>query len=275
LDLIGTVLITLSLGALTYGTTLAGDTGWRLTATGLTVAGLVLLAVFVLVESRLPDPLLPSRLFTNRVFNGCNIMTFMTYGALSAVLFLFVLNLQVAGHYGALAAGMATLPITVLLLFLSPRAGALSAKIGPRVPMTAGPLIASVGIALTARIDEHHHNYLIDVLPGITVFGLGLACLVAPLVSTVMGSAPPDDVGLASGVNNAVARAASLLAVAVIPPLAGLTGAKYEQPAAMAHSYRLTVLICIGVLIIGAIAVTLTVPNRPPVPEEISDDARN
>jgi EmrB/QacA subfamily drug resistance transporter len=274
LDLIGTVLITLCLASLTYGTTLAGG-GWGATASSITLAGLVLLGVFVLVESRLPDPMLPPRLFTNRVFDGANVMTFMTYGALSAVLFLFVLNLQVAGHYGALAAGLATLPITILLLLLSPRAGALSAKIGPRLPLTVGPLLAAVGIALTARIDEHHHNYLIDVLPGIAVFGLGLACLVAPLTATVMSAADENDVGIASGVNNAVARSASLLAVAVIPPLAGLTGEKYQQPAAMAHSYRLTVAICIVILIVGAIAVLLTVPSRRPVPEVISDDAGN
>jgi MFS family permease len=107
------------------------------------------------------------------------------------------------------------------------------------------------------------------------VFGLGLACLVAPLVSTVMGAADENDVGIASGVNNAVARSASLLAVAVIPPLAGLTGEKYTQPVAMAHSYKLTVAICIVVLIVGAVAVLLTVPSRHPVPEEISDDAGN
>jgi EmrB/QacA subfamily drug resistance transporter len=275
LDLSGTVLISLCLAALTYGTTLAGDTGWSGTAAGITAAGIVLLGVFVVVESRLEHPMLPPRLFKNRVFNGANVMTFMTYGALSAVMFLFVLNLQVAGHYGALAAGLATLPITILMLLLSPRAGELSVKIGPRLPMTIGPLLAAVGIGLTARVDEQHHNYLIDILPGMVVFGLGLSCLVAPLVSTVMGAADENDVGIASGVNNAVARSASLLAVAVIPPLAGLTGEKYRQPAAMAHSYKVTVLICIVVLIIGAIAVLLTVPSQHPALQEVSDDTGN
>jgi EmrB/QacA subfamily drug resistance transporter len=274
LDFTGTVLISLSLAGLTYGTTLAGDTGWGPTALGCTLAGVVLLAVFALVESRISSPLVPPRLFANRAFDGANLMTFMTYGAMGAVFFLFVLNLQVSAHYGALAAGLATLPITILLLFLSPRAGALSARIGPRLPMTLGPLIAAAGIALTARIDEQHHNYLIDVLPGMIVFGLGLACLVAPLTSTVMSSAPADDVGIASGVNNAVARSASLLAVAVIPPLAGLTGEKYRVPELMAHGYRITVAICIAVLIVGALAVTLTVP-RTSVLQETSDVPRD
>jgi MFS family permease len=112
------------------------------------------------------------------------------------------------------------------------------------------------------------------VLPGMIVFGLGLACLVAPLTSTVMSSAPADDVGIASGVNNAVARSASLLAVAVIPPLAGLSGEKYRVPELMAHGYRITVAICSVILIVGALAVTLTVPRTPAL-QETSDVPRD
>ena len=264
LDLTGTALIALSLGALTYGTTLAGDTGWGPETIAITAAGVVLLALFVFVESRLRQPLLPLRLFANRVFVGANVMTFTTYAALSTVLFLFVINLQVAGGYGALAAGLSTLPMTFMLLVVSPRAGALAIRIGPRLPMTAGPLIAALGIALTTRIDSRHHHYLTDVLPGIALFGLGMACLVAPLTTTVMSAAPSDDVGIASGVNNAVSRAAGLLAVAVLPPLAGLTGEKYRIPADMTHSYRIAIAICVGILISGAIVVACTVGNPRP-----------
>src|SRR4030095_5212079 len=108
----------------------------------------------------------------------------------------------------------------IFMLFLSARSGALAARIGPRLQMTAGPLICAAGLLLMLRIDAQHHNYVTDVLPGVVVFALGLTTFVAPLTATVMGTAPQDEVGIASGVNNAVARAASLLAVAVLAPLA-------------------------------------------------------
>ncbi|MGI8666831.1 MAG: MFS transporter [Jatrophihabitans sp.] len=270
LDVAGTALIALSLAALTYGTTQAGADGWGPLTLASTVAGLALLAAFVLVESRSRQPLLPLRLFADRAFVGANLVTFTTYAALATVLFLFVVNLQVSGHYGALAAGLAPIPLTVMLLVVSPRAGALAARIGPRWPMTVGPSLVALGFGLTLRMDERHHDYLRDVLPGMVVFGLGMALLIAPLITTVMGSVPADDVGIASGVNNAVSRAAGLLAVAVIPPLAGLTGDRYRIPAEMTHSYRIAVLICIALLLIGAGVVPWTVPNSRPVLEDAS-----
>ncbi|UQX88639.1 MFS transporter [Jatrophihabitans telluris] len=281
LDMAGTVLIALALGGLTYGTTLAGSSGWNGTAVGCTLAGVLLLAVFVVVEDRRRYPLVPPRLFANRTFTGSNLMTFTTYGALGAVFFLMVLDLQVAGGYGPLAAGLAGLPITVLLLVLSPRTGALSSRIGPKLPMTVGPLLAATGVALTMRIGTNSHNYLTDVLPGILVFGLGMSLVVAPLTATVMAAAPPSEVGVASGVNNAVARSASLLAVAVLPPLAGLTGERYQIPSVMAHGYRVAAASCAGLLVIGAIVVAFTVtgtpvPSAPAVPpQEVDDDARD
>jgi EmrB/QacA subfamily drug resistance transporter len=274
LDVTGTVLIALGLGGLTYGTTLAGDTGWGATALGATVGGLVVLAVFVLVEGRRAFPLLPPRLFRNRTFTGANLMTFTTYGSLGAVFFLLVLNLQVAGGYGPLAAGLSLLPATVLLLVLSPRTGAFATRVGPRLPMIAGPIVAAGGIALTTRLDAHHHNYLIDVLPGITVFGLGMALLVAPLTSTVMGSVPVDEVGLASGVNNAVARSAALVAVAVLPPLAGITGDKYRIASVMSSGYRVAVWICVVILLLGALVVAFTVSGSPREGSDSSNGAK-
>lgn len=264
LDVVGTVLIALGLGGLTYGTTLAGSSGWNAASTGTAVGGLLVMVAFFVVEDRRKYPLLPPRLFTNRTFTGANLMTFTTYGALGAVFFLMVLDLQVAGGYGALAAGLAGLPVTVLMLVLSPRAGALATRFGPRLLMMTGPLVAALGIALTARIDVDHHAYLTDVFPGVAIFGLGMSMLVAPLTATVMAAAPPSDVGVASGVNNAVARSASLLAVAILPPLAGLTGDRYRIPSVMAHGYRVSVAICVGILILGAIVVAFTVTGRAP-----------
>jgi EmrB/QacA subfamily drug resistance transporter len=261
LDVPGTLLVAAGLGALTYGTTSAGSGGWGASAFGITAVGVLLLVAFVAVERRTKQPLIDLDLFANRAFSGANLMTFMTYGALGAVLFVLVLNLQISAGYGALAAGISTLPITVVLLLLSARSGALAARIGPRLQMTAGPLLCATGLLLTMRIDASHRNYVTDVLPGIVVFALGLATFVAPLTATVMGTAPPDEVGVASGINNAVARAASLLAVAVLPPLAGLHGEGYRDVAVMVHGYRVIAICCAVMLGIAALIVVLTVRN--------------
>jgi hypothetical protein len=232
-------------------------------AIGSTVAGIVLMGLFVVVELRTRDALVPPSLFADRTFTGTNLMTFAAYGSLGALFFVLVLQLQVAAGYGALAAGVATLPVTVLLLFLSARSGRLAARLGPRLQLTVGPLVAAAGLALLLRIDATHRNYFLDVLPGILLFGLGMATLVAPLVATVMGSAPPDEVGIASGVNNAVARAASLLAVAILPPLAGLHGDNYLSVPTMVHGFRIVTLCCIVLMVVAAGVVLLTVRHGP------------
>ncbi len=267
LDVPGTVLVAAGLAALTYGTTSAGSDGWNTTAYAITASGLVLLGVFVAVERRTPEPLVALDLFANRAFTGANLMTFMAYGALGAVLFVLVLNLQISAGYGALAAGISTLPITIVLLLLSARSGALAARIGPRLQMTVGPLLCAAGLLLTLRIDAQHRSYVADVLPGVVVFALGLATFVAPLTATVMGTAPPDEVGVASGINNAVARAASLLAVAVLPPLAGLRGEGYREVPVMVHGYRVVAICCAILLGVAALIVVVTV-GKPALAEK-------
>jgi EmrB/QacA subfamily drug resistance transporter len=261
LDVPGTALVAGALAALTYGTTQAGSSDWGPVAIGSVVAGVALLVAFVVVERRTKDALVPPSLFANRTFTGTNLMTFATYGAMGALFFVLSLVLQVAAGYGPLEAGIASLPTTVLLLLVSARAGALAARIGPKFQLTVGPLVAAGGLALLLRIDEQHRNYVTVVLPGIVLFGLGISALVAPLTATVMGAAPPDQVGIASGVNNAVARAASLLAVAVLPPLAGLHGDAYRSPGSMVHGFRIVTLCCIVLLVIAAGVVLLTVRN--------------
>jgi EmrB/QacA subfamily drug resistance transporter len=263
LDLPGTILVAAALAALTYGTTEAGSSGWHALAISITGGGLVLIAVFVIVERRTREALVPPALFADRTFTGTNLMTFAAYGALGALFFVLTLHLQVSAGYGPLAAGIATLPVTVLLLLLSTRSGRLAARIGPRLQLTVGPLIAAAGLALLLRIDPSHRNYFADVLPGIVLFGLGMATLVAPLVATVMGSAPDDEVGIASGVNNAVARAAGLLAVAVLPPLAGLHGDAYESIPTMVHGFRVVTICCVGLMVVAAGVVLLTVRPGP------------
>jgi EmrB/QacA subfamily drug resistance transporter len=262
IDTSGTVLVAGSLGAITYGTTLAGSKGWGVLSVGATAAGIVLGALFVLAERREHDPIVPLRLFADRTFSGTNVMTLLTYAALSAVFFILVLDLQVAAGYGALVAGLATLPITLVMLLFSARSGALAARIGPRVQLVAGPLVCAAGLVALLRLDAHHRSYLVDILPGVLAFAVGLTLLVAPLTATVMASAPSDDVGIASGVNNAVARAGGLLAVAILPPLAGLHGGNYRQEAVMVHGYRVVTGSCIGLLVAAALVVVLTVRTR-------------
>lgn len=266
-DVLGTVTVAAGLAAVTYGTTSAG-TGWGPRQISTTAVGAVLLLAFAALEVRLArqgrTALVPVRLFRDRVFAGTNAMTLLTYGAMGVFLFLLVLDLQVTGGYGALPAGLATLPVTVLLLLFSARVGRLAARIGPRLPLVAGPLLAAAGLALSLRIDEQHHGYVSVVLPAVTVFALGLTLIVAPLTATVMGAAPAGDVGIASAVNNAVARTGGLLAVAVIPPLAGLHGEAYRVAETLTHAYRWATLGCVGLLVVSALIIALTVGRAAP-----------
>jgi EmrB/QacA subfamily drug resistance transporter len=261
-DLIGIVVVAAGLAALTYGTIRAGDDGWNVISSTVCLVGLAFLTGFVLIESRRNSPLVPTELFRDRTFAGTNAMTLLTYGALGVFFFLLVLHLQVVGEYGPFTAGLATLPLTVLLLAFSGASGKLAVRVGPRRPLITGPLLAALGLALTLRIDAHHRNYWIDVLPAVSVFAIGMVFVVAPLTATVMGAAPADRVGIASGVNNAVARAGGLLAVAVIPSLAGLQGGSYRDAAIMTHGYRVSVLCCIGLLVASSLIVAVSIARR-------------
>jgi len=238
IDFGGAGLTVVSLAFLTYGLVVED---WIPT-----VAGLVLLIAFVLHQRRIPHALVPLELFADRVFTALNICTFAIYGALSGGMFLLVLQLQYVTGYSPLEAGLATLPPTILLLLFSGRAGALGEKFGPRLPMTFGPLIAAASMVLYLRVDGDAN--LVEVLvPGI-VFGIGLTILVAPLTTSVLASAPADQAGIASGINNAVARTAGLLAVAAIPPLAGIAGADFSSPEVFSPGYRIGMMICAGML---------------------------
>ena len=157
------------------------------------------------------------------------------------------------------------LPITIIMLLLSSRAGALSQRIGPRLPMTAGPLIIAGGLLMMGRIGAGS-DYVTDVLPAVVVFGLGLALTVAPLTTTVLAAVDARHAGLASGVNNAVARVAGLLAVALLPALAGLTGAAYREPVRFSGGFHTAVLIGAGLCVVGGLsaAVGITNPRRAP-----------
>ncbi len=179
------------------------------------VAGLVVMAVFVRHERRAPDPMVPASLFASRAFTVTNVVTLAVYAGLGSATFFVALFLQQVGGYSALQGGLSLMPITFFLLFLSGRWGALAGRIGSRPLMTAGPLVAAVGLALFLRVDAHA-DYVSDVLPSVLLFGLGLSMTVAPLTATAMAAAPHELAGTASGFNNAVARIAGLLAIAVV-----------------------------------------------------------
>lgn len=260
-DWLGAVLTVVGLGGLTWavlGSTGAGHLGVRLLA-GAT--GVVALICFVLVERHSTHPLVPTDLFRSVTFSITNATTFILYGAIGCFFFLLVVELQVVAGFSPLAAGAATLPVTVLTLVLSPWSGQLAQRIGPRTQMTVGPVICAAGVLLTLRAGPGA-GYWTDVLPALTVFGIGLAAFVAPLTSTALSSAPPGNAGVASGVNNAVARSGSLLAVAVLPVLVGLTGTAYEDPSRFLVAFQRSAWIEASFFVIGAAVAAWGLPAR-------------
>lgn len=260
-DLPGTLLGALGLAGLTYASTAGGERGADPVVVAAGVIGVLSLVGFVWVERTSDHPLVPTGLFASRQFTVANIVTFVVYGSLGAVLFLLVLQLQVVSGFSPLEAGISLLPMTLIMLVLSARSGALAAKIGPRLQMTAGPLIAAFGMLLMLRIGPDA-SYATDVLPAVVIFGLGMTTLVAPLTATVLAAAPREHAGAASGVNNAVARTAGLLAVALLPPIAGLTGDVYRDPVAFATGFHMAVWIGTGLLIAGGLLSAVGISNR-------------
>jgi MFS family permease len=204
--------------------------------------------------------MMPLSLFRSAQFNAANVATFAVYGALGGALFLLPIQLQQVSGYTALQAGISLLPITLIMLALSTRSGALAARIGPRLQMTVGPLVIAAGLALFTRIGGSG-NYLTEVLPAVLVFGFGLAINVAPLTATVLSAVPAEHAGMASAVNNDVARAASLIAVAVLPAAAGLTGDSYLHPEQFSAGFHTASLIAAGVCVLGGVVAALFIRN--------------
>jgi EmrB/QacA subfamily drug resistance transporter len=264
LDTAGGGLVTLGLIGLTYGLIEGPSSGWGrpLTLTAL-IGGVALLAAFGVRERLASAPLLQLSMFTSSQFSAANVVTFVVYGALGGTLFLLPIELEQVSGYTALEAGISLLPVTFIMLILSARSGALAARIGPRLQMSVGPVIIGVGLLLLARIG-YSGNYLTEVLPAVVVFGFGLAINVAPLTSTVLAAAPAESAGMASAVNNDVARAAGLIAVAVLPAAAGLTGAAYLHRAQFEAGFRTASFISAGLCVLagGLAALTIRNPRR-------------
>ncbi|MEO3786188.1 MFS transporter [Actinocorallia sp. B10E7] len=246
-DAVGGVLVTGGLVGLTYGLIEGPERGWTAPA-----ALALLLVVFVWWESRVDHPLLPLGMFRSVGFSVTNVVTFIVYGALGGALFLLPLQLQQVSGYTPLEAGIALLPVTVIMLLLSSKSGAVAAKIGPRLQMSVGPLVVGAGFALLVRVGEEG-DYLLEVFPAVCVFGLGLAITVAPLTATVLAAVPARHAGIASAVNNDVARAASLIAVAVFPALVGITGDAYLRPERFSAGFHAASLIAAALCVAGGL----------------------
>ncbi|MEI8408129.1 MULTISPECIES: MFS transporter [unclassified Kribbella] len=262
LDLTGAAFATIGLAGLTFGLISAGDRGFGdpLVLVSLAV-GVVALAVFVEVERRSSHPMLPPGIFANRRFTGANLVTVVVYGALGTATFLVVVYLQTVLEYSALQAGAALLPMTILMLALSGYAGGLAEKIGARIPMTVGPLLMGAGFLLMLRI-EPGVSYVGGVLPAVVVLGLGLVATVAPLTATVLSSVEDHHAGIASGVNNAVARSAQLMAVAAIPIAAGITGDSYRDPVAFSEGFGNALWISAALAVAGGVLAWVTLGDR-------------
>ncbi len=261
LDFRGSALASLALAGITFAVIQAPDQGLGSPPVIVAlVVGVVSAVAFVSAERRSPEPMLPLSIFASRQFTSANVLTFVVYTALGGVFFLLVVFLQVALGYTPVAAGAASLPVTAVMLVLSPRAGALAQRIGPRLPLTLGPILVGLGTLLMSRIDRGA-SYLGSVLPAVVVFGLGLSLVVAPITATVLAAADERHAGVASGVNNAVARTAGLAAVAVLPLIAGLSGTDYQSPAAITDGFHAAMVACAALSVAGGVLAWLTISN--------------
>ena len=259
IDLSGAALAAIGLGGTTYALIEAPEGGGAaVIATAL--IGVGALIGFFVRERRTANPMLPLGIFRSRQFSAANAVTFVVYAALGVVFFLLVSFLQISMGYTPIEAGSASLPVTFLMLLGSARAGALAQRIGPRIPLTLGPLIIAAGLLLMERIDPGD-SYIADVLPAVLVFGIGLTLVVAPVTATVLAAVDSSHSGIASGVNNAVARVAGLLAVAVIPILAGITGDKFYEPSHMTSGFHKGMMICAILAAAGAVIAWTTISS--------------
>jgi EmrB/QacA subfamily drug resistance transporter len=279
IDLQGAVLTALGLAGTTYALIEApGGASAAVLVAG--IGGVLALVAFFVVEHRSPNPMLPLEIFRSRQFSAANAVTFVVYAALSGFFFLLVAFLQISMNYTPIEAGAASLPVTFLMLIFSARSGALAQRIGARLPLTLGPLIIAAGLLMLLMVNPGD-SYLTTVLPAIVVFGLGLTLVVAPVTATVLAAANVNHSGIASGVNNAVARVAGLLAVAVLPVIAGLTGDSFYDPAKMTDGFHTAMIVCAVLAALGGalawLTISSTVLHAEPepggdTPEQLAED---
>jgi EmrB/QacA subfamily drug resistance transporter len=257
-DIVGGVLCALGLAGPVYALIEQPQRGWSdpLIIGGL-VAGVVLLGAFVWWEQRAPQPMLPLRLFRKRNFTFANVETLTVYAGLSTLTFFLVLFLQQLAGYSALKSGFALVPITVVMFVLSPRVGRMSMRYGPRLFMGIGPLIAAAGVLPLMWLDPGF-DYWLELLPPLLLFSVGLSLIVAPLTSTVLADAGERDAGIASGVNNAVARVAGLLGIAVV----GVAAASATSDQLDLKGFHVSMGITAGLIAFGGVIGLAGIRNR-------------
>jgi EmrB/QacA subfamily drug resistance transporter len=260
LDFAGAILAAVGLAGTTYALIEGPGQGLSPLILLAGIGGVLVLAAFIVAERRSPNPMMPLAMFSSRQFTAANLVTFVVYAALSGVFFLLVAFLQISLGYSPLAAGAASLPVTALMLLFSARSGAMAQRIGARVPLTIGPLVIALGMLLMTRI-QPGDSYISSVLPAVIVFGIGLTLVVAPVTATVLAAADERHAGVASGINNAVSRVGGLLAVAVLPLIAGLTGDSFYDPAQMADGFRVAMFASAGLAAAGGILAWLTIES--------------
>jgi EmrB/QacA subfamily drug resistance transporter len=263
LDSAGAALATIALAGVTVALIQAPAGTSPAIVAAAAVVGVAAAVAFIVVERRQPRPMLPLELFRSRRFSGANALTFVVWGPISAIFLFLVVYLQVSLGYSPLSSGAALLPITAVMLTLSARVGALAQRIGARPFLTLGPLLFGAGVLAIRGIDPGD-GYWTGVLPPLVLFAFGLVSMVAPVTAVALQGAGTRHAGIASGVNNAVARTAQLLAIAVLPPLAGLSGDAYTDPVAVAGAFRTAMAICAGVAAVGAVIGFITI--RGPAP---------
>jgi EmrB/QacA subfamily drug resistance transporter len=252
-DIVGIILGAVGLGGIVYALIEQSNYGWANPLVYSTfIIGIISLLSFIRHEKTTKQPMLPLNVFKVRNFGIGNISTFFIYAALSLQGFILVIFLQQVAYYPATLAGLASIPITIMMFFLSSKFGALSGKYGPRLFMSIGPIIAGFGTLYLLRVGLPT-NYWLELLPGIICFGLGLSITVAPLTSTILGSIKASQAGIGSAINNAVSRIAGLLSIAIIGVFVGKS--------INLNGFHIGILLCSGMLIIGGIVSAIGIKN--------------
>lgn len=248
IDFPGATFIAIALAGITYGLIQGPVDRWNASSIGAIILGVFSFILFITFEMASNDPMVNLELFKSRNFTGSNIMTFAMYGALSGFTFALVIFEQTVMNYSSLKAGLSLLPVSILMFLFASKVGDLSARYGPRMFMTIGPLIASLGMFLLFFL-KPGSSFITALLPGVTIFGIGLVLMVAPLTTTVMTSVPDRSSGIASGVNNAISRVAGLLVIAVL----GLLGT--------AHVYQFAIGLSVAMAFIAGIVSFIMIRN--------------
>ena len=258
-DVAGGLAATAGLGGLVFALIEGPVLGWDdPLVIGAIAVGLVGLAALGVVETKSTHPMVPPGIFRSRQFTGANLYTLTVYSMLYGSVFFVQIQLQNVLGYHALAAGLAALPVTVMLLVLSPQAGKMAERIGPRIPMIVGPLFAAVGALMLAGIEEGT-DYWSFIFPAMLLVGVGIGIFVAPLTAAVLAAVDETRVGIASGINNSVARLGGLLAVTLLPLAAGLetvSGAAYSE------GFSTVMTISAGLMLVGSLIAALTIRER-------------